>query len=308
VAEGERAAGPAAGAAATGAPDGAAGAGAAVGRGPFERDTAVRRVGGEGAEALYAATVADGWRAGRGPHGGYLAAMLMRALIETVDEPARAPRSLTVHYARAPVPGPLEIRTVVERRGRSLSTLSARLEQDGKLIALALSAFSVPWSGPEVNELPMPDVEPADPDRRPGTARRYGAPPFADHVILQRRLGGIPFADPGQEMEIGAWLGLGEERPLDAPALAFFADALLPAPFMRLSEPTAAPTIDLNVHFRTALPRVADPDPRELVFARVRARLIHEGFFEEDSVIWAADGTVLAQSRQLAILLAGPMG
>ena len=32
-------------------------------------------------------------------------------------------------------------------------------------------------------------------------------------------------------------------------------------------------------------------------------RVIHEGFFEEDGVIWASGGTVLAQSRQLAIVL-----
>ena len=31
------------------------------------------------------------WRAGRGPHGGYLAAMLLRSLTETVADPARAP-------------------------------------------------------------------------------------------------------------------------------------------------------------------------------------------------------------------------
>ena len=54
--------------------------------------------------------------------------MLLRALIETVAEPARAPRSLTIHYARAPEPGPVSIHTVIERAGRSLSTLSARME------------------------------------------------------------------------------------------------------------------------------------------------------------------------------------
>jgi hypothetical protein len=72
---------------------------------------------------------------------------------------------------------------------------------------------------------------------------------------------------------------------------------------MRSSQPNPAPTIDLTVHFRAALPRTPDPDPEELCLARMRGRLIHEGFFEEDGHIWAADGTLLAQSRQLAILL-----
>ena len=72
---------------------------------------------------------------------------------------------------------------------------------------------------------------------------------------------------------------------------------------MRTGEPNPAPTIDLTVHFRVALPRSANPDPLELCFATVRSRLIQEGFFEEDGLIWAADGTLLAQSRQLAILM-----
>ena len=32
-------------------------------------------------------------------------------------------------------------------------------------------------------------------------------------------------------------------------------------------------------------------------------RLLHDGLFEEDGVIWARDGTVLAQSRQLGIIM-----
>jgi hypothetical protein len=104
-------------------------------------------------------------------------------------------------------------------------------------------------------------------------------------------------------MEVGAWVGLAEARPIDALSLAFFSDALIPAPFMATGEPAAAPTIDLTVHFRSSMPRGDDPDPYELCFARVTSKLVQEGFFEEDGVIWAADGTVLAQSRQLAILL-----
>jgi hypothetical protein len=56
------------------------------------------------------------------------------------------------------------------------------------------------------------------------------------------------------------------------------------------------------------MPREPDPDPAELCLARVRGGVIHQGFFEEDVVIWAADGTVLAHSRQLALLLPMPIG
>lgn len=268
----------------------------------FDRDTAVRRSGGEGPVAAYDAAVADGWQAGRGPHGGYLAAMILRALIATVDEPARAPRSLTIHYASAPEPGPVTISTVIERSGRSLSTLSARMEQRGRLVALALAAFSVPWTGPEVDDIPMPSVDPPEPRPAPGSPLS-GAPRFTDHLTLQPRMSGVPFGGEGQPMEVGGWIGMSEPRRVDALALAFYADALFPAPFMRLTEPNAAPTIDLTVHFRAGIPPEGRPDPDELCFARIRAGLIQEGFFEEDGIIWGADGTVLAHSRQLALLM-----
>ena len=280
----------------------AAGAG-----GAFEADTAVALVRQAGARSRFAAEVSPDWRAGRGPHGGYLAAILLRAMTLAVGDPARAPRSLTIHYARAPQPGPVSVETVIERAGRSLSTVSARMEQEGRLTALVLGAFSVPWSGPEIDDMPMPPVAPARAPGPPrcGTSEGREIPPMAAHITLQPRFGGRPFSGEEQPMEFGGWLGHAEERASDALSLVFFVDALIPDPFMRLPEPNAAPTIDLTVHFRCA-PAAPGAGTERLCLARTRCRLIHEGFFEEDGILWGADGRVLAQSRQLALLL--PMG
>ncbi|HEY2767979.1 MAG TPA: thioesterase family protein [Solirubrobacteraceae bacterium] len=255
--------------------------------------------------AIFDADVSPDWRAGRGPHGGYLAAMLLRALTETVAEKQRAPRSLTIHYARAPEPGPVEIHTAIERAGRSLSTLSARMEQDGKLMALALSAFSVPWHAPEISELPLPDVEPAEPRVDGPRPPHPMAPPFARHMEFQPRMGTRPFTGADAPMEVGGWIALSEPRPLDALALAFFSDALFSPPFIRMSAPAVTPTIDLTIHFRASLAPIPDraTDLDEHCFARFSSTVVHEGFFEEDGVIWAADGTVLVHSRQLAIVM-----
>jgi acyl-CoA thioesterase len=302
----------------------------------FDRDTAVCRrpadshdqlaTDGDGASpaiaaaattALFDADISPDWRAGRGPHGGYLAAMLLRALTETVADAQRAPRSLTIHYARAPEPGPVEIRTTIERAGRSLSTLSARMEQDGRLMALALAAFSVPWHAPEISDLTLPDVEPAGPRVDAPRPPHPMAPPFAHHMEFQPRLGTPPFTGAEAPMEIGGWLALAEPRPLDALALAFFSDVLFSPPFIRFSEPAVTPTIDLTIHFRAHLAgldagsRPDDTDSRpdaardldEHCFARFRSTVVHEGFFEEDGVIWAPDGSVLLHSRQLALVM-----
>jgi acyl-CoA thioesterase len=275
----------------------------------FDRDTAVRRVNGgnddgeqAASETVFAANVAAGWRAGRGPHGGYLAAMLLRALTDVVDDPERTPRSLTIHYTRAPDPGPIEIHTTVERAGRSLSTLSARMEQAGRTTALALAAFSVPWRAPEANELPLPNLAPPDLERRSTPKLFKGAPEFTDHLVMQPRVGAIPFAGSGAPMRIGGWIGLPEERPVDALSLALFCDAWFPPSFIALDSPAISPTIDLTIHFRQSMSQ-CDCDPAALCLSVFDTRLLHDGLFEEDGVIWAPDGTVLAQSRQLGIIM-----
>jgi acyl-CoA thioesterase len=285
--------------------------------GKFDRDTAVwlddgpdgspdAGDGGEdgaGRRLRFGAVVAPDWRAGRGPHGGYLAAMLLRALLDAVADTTRAPRSLTIHYARAPEPGPVQITTTLERDGRSLSTLSARMHQDGQLIALALAAFSVPWGGPEISDVQMPVVEPADPSRDGVKLIKRGGPEFAHHIVLQPRMPGVPLSGEEQPMEILSWIGLAAPRPLDALALAFYSDALIPAPYMRVREPVAVPTVDLTVHFHTHDAQRHVPDPGALCLARTSTELVHEGFFVEDGTIWAPDGTLLAKSRQLAIVI-----
>ena len=275
----------------------------------FDRHTAVKRVEGganDGAQdprdALCSANITPGWRAGRGPHGGYLAAILLRALTAAVDDPARAPRSLTIHYASAPETGPVEIRTTMERQGRSLSTLSARMEQAGRVTALALAAFSVPWEAPGANELPMPELAGPDAERRSTPKLFKGAPEFTRQLVMQPRVGAVPFAGSGAPMRIGGWIGLPEPRPVDAFSLALFCDAWFPPSFIALDAPAISPTVDLTIHFRQSISE-CDCDPADLCLSVFDTRLLHDGLFEEDGVIWAPDGTVLAQSRQLGIIM-----
>ena len=52
------------------------------------------------------------------------------------------------------------------------------------------------------------------------------------------------------------------------------------------------------MHFRSPLP-IDDA----LLLGRFRTRQVRDGFFEEDGELWAPDGTLVAQSRQLGLLL-----
>jgi acyl-CoA thioesterase len=234
-------------------------------------------------------SIADGWATPRGPHGGYVMAIVAGAMQRAAG---RRARSLTAHFLRPPRVGPVSVHTTVERAGRSMTSVSARMEQDGKPIALALGAFSGAYEAPEVGEVPMPAVAPPEPTAEP----LPGAPPFAQRLALQPRFGDPPMSGSGKQ-EIGGWIDLPECDALDGAALCVLADGYYPAVWPRLTELYAAPTIDLTVHVRAPLP-VKGP-----LLARFTTKLVRDGYFEEDGELWTRDGTLVAQSRQLALLL-----
>jgi acyl-CoA thioesterase len=265
----------------------------------FETDTAVAPVG----DGVWQATISDRWGVPRGPNGGYIAALMLRALEAAVGDPDRAPRSLTLHYLRPPLVGPAEVHISVERVGRTLTSLSARLIQEERVMVVALAAFAADFPTAADYATAPPDVGPP-PARLHSVVPGPGIPEIALRTAMAPIFGQLD-GNPAKEAVVGGWLRLAEPRIADAAALAFYCDAWLPAPFALLKAPVPAPTVDLTIHFRTRLP-YPGMVPDAPVLARFSSSTSHGGFFEEDGSIWAPDGTLLAQSRQLALLFPGP--
>jgi acyl-CoA thioesterase len=260
----------------------------------FDRATAVAPLG----DGAWSAEVDAGWFAGRGPNGGYLAAMLLRAMIAEVDDIAREPRSLTCHYLRPPAAGPVRIDVTVERAGRATSTLTARLSQEDRLCVIGVAAFGVDVPAPAEYATAPPAVAPPE-DIAPVDNSASGLS-IVSRFEARPAVGEPLFAGAGEAVT-GGWLRFADARPTDAVALAMFADAWWPSPWVRLREPVPAPTMDLTVHFRA--PRAAAAlEPGEPVLAVFRSTTAADGFFEEDGEVWTRDGVLLAQSRQLALL------
>ena len=116
-------------------------------------------------------------------------------------------------------------------------------------------------------------------------------------------IGSPPFQSAEQPLT-GGWVRSREPRALDAPLAAAILDAWIPTAFIVLDRPHPAPTLDLTVHFRTPLP---PPGGRadDWYLSVFRSGLARDGFFDEDGELWSADGRLLAQSRQLALLRLG---
>ena len=210
------------------------------------------------------------------------------------DRPARAhgraddagapPRSLTCHYLRPPAGGrgadrgrrgARRARSVTRSRARLLAGRPpvrrsrwrrfARDSRARRRLRRATARRAAARRG----------------RRRPPTRRRRRSPTASRSA---RRSAPRPFAGADEALT-GGWMRLARARRRSTrPRWRCYADAWLPSPFMRLTRPSPAPTIDLTMHFRAPAPPRRSPGAPVLALFRSRPR--PDGFFEEDGEMW----------------------
>ncbi len=272
-------------------------------------ETAVESLGG----GRYRAAISRDWWVHVGPNGGIAAGLLLRACsaeVEATGGPGRVPRTLTVHYLAPPVEGEALVEVTVERSGRGMTFVSARMQQAGRAVGVALAAYAAPREGAATfDHLPVPEV--AGPDDYERLLLEFeGDPiPLRDRWDCRRALGPAPrelsldaAAGHGAGLLTGGWIRLFEPVPLDHHVLAAMADAWVPPIILAArDERVLVPTVELTVHFRDA-ERLADLAPDAWFLCAFRTRIAQEGFLEEEGHIWSADGRLLVECRQLALI------
>lgn len=253
----------------------------------FADDTAVVRVGSRS----FTAELSERWSSLVGIHGGYTAAVVVRAMTAAVDDPSRALRSFSTQFAAVPRAGRVDITVTVERVGRSMTSTSAHLVQGGQVLQIAHAVSSTSRPGLAYDEQTRPRA--ADPGDAPRLTRSGPVGHFQNADIT---------LDPetvlfggGDEARIAAWLRPLDGEPIDAAWLVAMCDVLPPAVFARTAGPTKAATVEYVVHLATGEPSLpAD----EYAYLSCHSPLSQEGFAVEDATMWAPDGSVLAVARQ----------
>jgi hypothetical protein len=260
----------------------------------FLEDTSVG--GGPG---RYTATVTDRWTIGGRPNGGYLMGIVLRAMAGELHH--RDPLSVTGHFLSPADPGEAEVEVEVAKAGRSLSTARATLSQGGRQRLTLIGTFG-------------------DLDRIEGPTRMDG-PPSVDGDLISSRGRAAPFPIverfefqlPADQATAASGMPPGDDRKAEFLGRIRFSDGLVaPAtayPLLVDAYPPAVfnwglvgwtPTIELTVHGRGRA-------TGEWLILHVKSRFLRNGLLEEDAELWNPDGSLVAQSRQLArVLMSGP--
>ncbi len=279
---------------------------ATIGDSEFDRDTAVTRRD----PGVYDIDLSAGWTVIGAVNGGYLLAVLGRALADAL--PHSDPFTISAHYLTASQPGPAVIRTDVIRTGRTLSTGQASLfqhDEEGREVERirVLASYgdldslpddvrtsARPPAFPPLDQCFGPEA--ASDVRLPsgGPAPTPGSSAIVDRLMLKLDPTTLGWAlgAPSGKGEMRAWFGLADGRDADPLSLLLAVDALPPTAF-ELGISGWVPTVELTVHVRSR------PAPGPLRVSITTCNLAG-GFLEEDAEIWDSTDRLVAQSRQLA--------
>ena len=241
-------------------------------------------------------------------NGGVLIATVLRAVL--AGSPHPHPVATSAHFLRVAALAPAHVHVTWLRQGRTAATARATLVQAAKPVlemtvttgALApgpAEAAQLSWTG-AAPQLPPPDqcvtLEPwpgsvaAD-----GTLRGY---PGQVSLLFDPAVTGWRHGRPAGVPEMRGYFALAEQRDPDAYQLALAVDALPPVVF-GLGASGWSPTVELTWYMR------AEPAPGPLRVA-ARCRHVSGGWFDEEAEVWDSDGTLVAQSRQIARVGRGP--
>ncbi|MFE7464514.1 thioesterase family protein [Streptomyces sp. NPDC057499] len=270
---------------------------ATIGDSEFDRDTAVTLR----EEGVYDAELSAGWTIIHAVNGGYLLAMLGRALGEALPHPD--PFSVSAHYLTASVPGPAVIRTQAVRTGRTLSTGQASLFQyaeDGSEVERIRVVATYGDLDALTDDVRTAAKPPAIPPLEHCLGATDGPAPIPGSSAITGRLDirldpatvGWAVGAPSGKGEMRGWFGLADGRDADALSLLLTVDALPPTSF-ELGLKGWTPTVELTAHIRCR------PAPGPLRVA-ITTRNLAGGFLEEDAEVWDSADRLVAQSRQLA--------
>lgn len=266
----------------------------------FDRATKVTKVGGDDTVGQYEAEILDGWDIYGAANGGYIGAVMMRAMQLHGGRPD--PYTITVHYLMPVPPGRAQIEVETVKRGRLTNSMIAKLtiddpsgNSDGRIAITAMGAFGNLQSiGREIVKGQPPRIPPYESLE---TDASGSGPQLMQRLALRLSPEDVGFVlnQPNGQGTMRAWFAFPDDRPMDALSTFIAADATAPAVFNLVGQAGWVPTIELTVHYRQI------PTGTRLATS-FSSRFVKNGLVEEDGEIWDENGNLIAISRQIAAM------
>ena len=254
-------------------------------------------------EDIFSMTPSKDYFVGNTPHGGYLTAVMQKALSLSMPHP-HVINSNTLYLDRTePKEIIIKVDKIRESRGSSVGRVS--LLQDNKLRCMMTGICSDFNYMNGVNDLKTLPPKIFNEDRGLFISLNFDnkqegfTPSFIKQTkceIAKQHAWWLKNEDElGDEARCAGFISMGEEIP-DQFVLSFYSDFFPPVVMNKYGPLGWVPTLSLTTNIRQL------PSTSEL-FMDVIAKDLNKGFFEQDCQIWDLNKNLVATSRQLTRIL-----
>ena len=254
-------------------------------------------------ENIFSMTPSKDYFVGNTPHGGYLTAVMQKALSLSMPHP-HVINSNTLYLDRTePKEISIHVDKIRESRGSSVGRVS--LIQDEKLRCMMTGICSDFNYMNGVNDLETLPPKIFNEDRDLFISLNFDnkqegfTPSFIKQTkcdIAKQHAWWLKNEnDLGDEARCAGFISMGEEIP-DQFVLSFYSDFFPPVVMNKYGPLGWVPTLSLTTNIRQ-LPTTSE------LFMDVIAKDLNKGFFEQDCQIWDLNKNLVATSRQLTRIL-----
>ena len=254
-------------------------------------------------ENIFSMTPSKDYFVGNTPHGGYLTAVMQKALSLSMPHP-HVINSNTLYLDRTePKKINIQVDKIRESRGSSVGRVS--LIQDDKLRCMMTGICSDFNYMNGVNDLETLPPEIFNEKRDLFISLNFDnkqegfTPSFIKQTkcdIAKQHAWWLKNEnDLGDEARCAGFISMGEEIP-DQFVLSFYSDFFPPVVMNKYGPLGWVPTLSLTTNIRQ-LPTTSE------LFMDVIAKDLNKGFFEQDCQIWDLNKNLVATSRQLTRIL-----
>ena len=254
-------------------------------------------------ENLFSMTPSKDYFVGNTPHGGYLTAVMQKAISLSMPHP-HVINSNTLYLDRTePREISIKVEKIRESRGSSVGQVS--LIQDDKLRCMMTGICSDFHYMNGVNDLETHPPKIFNEERDSFISLNFDnkeegiTPSFIKQtqcdVAVKHAWWLKNEADLGDEARCSGFISMGDEIP-DQFVLSFYSDFFPPVVMNKYGPLGWVPTLSLTTNIRQ-LPTTSE------LFMDVKAKDLNKGFFEQDCQIWDLNKNLVATSRQLTRIL-----
>ena len=254
-------------------------------------------------ENLFSMTPSKDYFVGNTPHGGYLTAVMQKAISLSMPHP-HVINSNTLYLDRTePREISIKVEKIRESRGSSVGQVS--LIQDDKLRCMMTGICSDFHYMNGVNDLETLPPKIFNEERDSFISLNFDnkeegiTPSFIKQTLCEIAIKHAWWLknedDLGDEARCSGFISMGDEIP-DQFVLSFYSDFFPPVVMNKYGPLGWVPTLSLTTNIRQ-LPTTSE------LFMDVIAKDLNKGFFEQDCQIWDLNKNLVATSRQLTRIL-----